>query len=83
MRAESILQVLKPLPQPREEIWMEGTAPPPPATGDKSDANIRDIPHILQLAASLPKPPHRGQKGPRRALLALGVRRRPVVDRGV
>lgn len=82
MRAESILQVLKPLPQPREEIWMEGTDPSP-TTGDKSDANIWDIPHILQLAASLPKPPRRGQEDLRRVLLALGVRRRPVADRAV
>lgn len=32
-------------------------------SGDKSDANIRDIPHILQLAASLLRPPRWGQEG--------------------
>ena len=43
VRAESILQILKPLPQPGKEILMEGTAPPH-TPGDKSVPTSR-TPH--------------------------------------
>lgn len=58
---------------------MEGG--PPPLTGNKSDSNSWNIPGVPLLAATVLQHPQRRQEGLQRALLALGVRRRPVLDR--